>query len=95
MPEKTYKIVEVVGVSDHSIHQAVRNALTKASQTCAISTGLRSSRSVGRCRKTRKLSSKSTCASGSGSKAARSTEPNRAPFEAEDQIASNGCGKSD
>jgi dodecin len=33
MPEKIYKIVEVVGVSDHSIHQAVRNALTKASQT--------------------------------------------------------------
>jgi flavin-binding protein dodecin len=33
MPEKTYKIVDVVGVSDQSIHQAVRNALTKASQT--------------------------------------------------------------
>ena len=33
MPEKTYKIVEVVGVSDESIHHAVRNALTKASQT--------------------------------------------------------------
>ncbi len=33
MPEKTYKIIEVVGVSDESIHQAVRNAITKASQT--------------------------------------------------------------
>ena len=33
MPDKTYKIVEVVGVSDESIHQAVRNALGKASQT--------------------------------------------------------------
>jgi flavin-binding protein dodecin len=33
MPDKTYKIIEVVGVSDQSIHQAVRNALAKASQT--------------------------------------------------------------
>jgi dodecin len=33
MPEKTYKIVDVVGVSDQSIHDAVRNALTKARQT--------------------------------------------------------------
>ena len=33
MPDKTYKIIEVVGVSDQSIHQAVRNALTKARQT--------------------------------------------------------------
>jgi flavin-binding protein dodecin len=33
MPDKTYKIIEVVGVSDESIHQAVRNALAKASQT--------------------------------------------------------------
>jgi dodecin len=33
MPDKTYKIIEVVGVSEDSIHQAVRNALTKASQT--------------------------------------------------------------
>lgn len=33
MPDKTYKIVEVVGVSDESIHQAVRNAITKASET--------------------------------------------------------------
>jgi dodecin len=33
MPEKTYKIIDVVGVSDQSIHQAVRNALTKARQT--------------------------------------------------------------
>jgi flavin-binding protein dodecin len=33
MPDKTYKIVDVVGVSEDSIHQAVRNALTKANQT--------------------------------------------------------------
>jgi dodecin len=33
MPDKTYKIVDVVGVSDQSIHQAVRNAVKKASQT--------------------------------------------------------------
>jgi dodecin len=33
MPDKTYKIVDVVGVSDQSIHQAVRNALKKANQT--------------------------------------------------------------
>jgi flavin-binding protein dodecin len=33
MPDKTYKIVEVVGVSEESIHGAVRNALNKASQT--------------------------------------------------------------
>ncbi len=33
MPQKTYKIVEVVGVSDQSIHDAVRNALAKARQT--------------------------------------------------------------
>ena len=33
MPEKTYKIVDVVGVSDQSISDAVRGALTKARQT--------------------------------------------------------------
>ena len=33
MAEHTYPIIEVVGVSDESIHQAVRNALTKARQT--------------------------------------------------------------
>jgi flavin-binding protein dodecin len=33
MPNKTYKIIEVVGVSDESIHGAVRNAMTKAQQT--------------------------------------------------------------
>lgn len=33
MPDKTYTIVDVVGVSEDSIHQAVRNALTKAGQT--------------------------------------------------------------
>ncbi|MGD0074569.1 MAG: dodecin [Candidatus Binataceae bacterium] len=33
MLNKTYKIVDVVGVSDQSIHQAVRNGLKKAGQT--------------------------------------------------------------
>ena len=33
MPDKTYKIVEVVGVSDEGIDHAVRNALSKATQT--------------------------------------------------------------
>ena len=33
MQDKTYKIIEVVGVSEDSIHQAVRNALSKATQT--------------------------------------------------------------
>ena len=33
MPDKSYKIIEVVGVSDESIQQAVRNALTKAGKT--------------------------------------------------------------
>ena len=33
MPDKTFKIIEVVGVSDDSIHQAVRNAIAKARKT--------------------------------------------------------------
>lgn len=33
MPDKTYKIVEVVGISEESIQHAVRNALAKAGQT--------------------------------------------------------------
>ncbi|MGO9059544.1 MAG: dodecin [Candidatus Binataceae bacterium] len=33
MPDKTYKIIDVVGVSEDSVQQAVRNALKKASQT--------------------------------------------------------------
>ncbi len=33
MAEKTYKIIEVVGVSEESIQHAIRNALMKASQT--------------------------------------------------------------
>jgi dodecin len=31
--DKTYPMVEIVGVSDDSIQQAVRNALAKASET--------------------------------------------------------------
>jgi dodecin len=33
MADNTYPVIEVVGVSDDSIHQAVRNALKKAAQT--------------------------------------------------------------
>jgi len=33
MPDKTYKVIEVVGVSSNSVQEAVRNAITKASQT--------------------------------------------------------------
>ena len=33
MPDKSYKIIEVVGVSEESIQQAVRNAIKKARQT--------------------------------------------------------------
>src|SRR6266545_1254216 len=32
MPDKTYKMIELVGVSEDSIQQAVRNAITRASQ---------------------------------------------------------------
>lgn len=33
MPEKTYKLVEIVGVSDESVQQAIRNGVAKASET--------------------------------------------------------------
>jgi dodecin len=33
MPDKTYKMIELVGVSEDSIQQAVRNAVTRASQS--------------------------------------------------------------
>jgi dodecin len=33
MADKTYDVVEIVGVSEDSVHQAIRNALKKASQT--------------------------------------------------------------
>ena len=33
MPDNTYKLIELVGVSDESIQQAVRNAVTRASQS--------------------------------------------------------------
>jgi dodecin len=33
MADNTYTIVDVVGVSEDSVYQAVRNALTKAGQT--------------------------------------------------------------
>jgi len=33
MPENTYKVIEVAGVSGDSVQQAVRNAIAKASET--------------------------------------------------------------
>jgi dodecin len=33
MADKTFKIIEVVGVSDDSVQQAVRNAVAKARKT--------------------------------------------------------------
>ena len=33
MPDRTYKIIEVVGVSEDSVQQAVRNAIIKARKT--------------------------------------------------------------
>jgi flavin-binding protein dodecin len=33
MPDKTYKMVELVGVSEESIQQAVRNAVERASKS--------------------------------------------------------------
>ena len=33
MPEKTYKLIELVGVSENSIADAIRNAVARASQT--------------------------------------------------------------
>jgi flavin-binding protein dodecin len=33
MPDKTYKIIELVGVSEESIQQAVRNAVARASRS--------------------------------------------------------------
>ena len=33
MPDKTYKLIELVGVSEESVQQAVRNAITRASRS--------------------------------------------------------------
>ncbi|MGH7781996.1 MAG: dodecin [Candidatus Binataceae bacterium] len=33
MSDKSYKIIDIVGISDDSIQQAVRNALAKAEKT--------------------------------------------------------------
>jgi flavin-binding protein dodecin len=33
MPDRTYKLIELVGVSDQSTDQAIRNAITRASET--------------------------------------------------------------
>ena len=33
MPDKTYKMIELVGVSEDSVQQAIRNAIARASQS--------------------------------------------------------------
>lgn len=33
MEEKTYKLIELVGVSDSSIEEAIQNAISRANQT--------------------------------------------------------------
>ncbi len=33
MPEKTYKLIELVGVSEKNADDAIRNAITRAGQT--------------------------------------------------------------
>ncbi|HEV2106811.1 MAG TPA: dodecin [Thermomicrobiales bacterium] len=33
MPDRTYKLIELVGVSDQSSDQAIQNALARASET--------------------------------------------------------------
>jgi hypothetical protein len=33
MPNRTYKLLEVVGISENSVHQAVENAVTRAAST--------------------------------------------------------------
>lgn len=33
MPDKTYKLIELVGVSEESVQQAIRNAVTRASRS--------------------------------------------------------------
>lgn len=33
MPDKTYKLIELVGVSENSIQEAIRHAITRASRS--------------------------------------------------------------
>ena len=33
MPDRTYKLIELVGVSEHSTDEAIRNALGRAAQS--------------------------------------------------------------
>ncbi len=33
MSDKTYKLIELVGVSEHSIEEAIQNAVARANQT--------------------------------------------------------------
>ncbi len=33
MPERTYKLIEIVGVSEESVQQAIRNGVSRAAQT--------------------------------------------------------------
>ncbi len=33
MPDKTYKLIELVGISEESVQQAIRNAITRAARS--------------------------------------------------------------
>lgn len=33
MPERTYKLIELVGVSENSVSEAIQNAVSRAAQT--------------------------------------------------------------
>jgi flavin-binding protein dodecin len=33
LPDKTYKLIELVGVSEESVQHAIRNAITRASRS--------------------------------------------------------------
>lgn len=36
MPEHTYKVVELVGTSEHGIKQAIENGITRAAETIRL-----------------------------------------------------------
>ena len=41
MPSRTYKLLEIVGISELSVHQAVQNAIARAGSTLTVSAGSR------------------------------------------------------
>jgi hypothetical protein len=77
MPEKTYKIIEVVGVSEESIHLAVRNALARRVRPCTISIGLRSKGFAARSARMVRRHFRSKCGSVSDSREVRSEKLSR------------------